>query len=93
MACDFVTALKGKYQYRFEPIVTDPAIEIVTNTRLTLNSIEVADLSGSRLEVSGSPGQISRTSPKIKELDIARTRVTDWNEIVRIATELPVLPT
>jgi hypothetical protein len=90
MVIGFVRALKGKYEYRFQPIVSDPAIEIATNTNLTLKTIEVVDLSGSGLQGSGEPGSIRTTCPRIKELDIARTRVREWGEIIRIVEQLRV---
>jgi len=87
---DFVRALKGKYEYRFEPIVADPAIEIATNTRLTLSTIEVVDLSRSGLQSSGVPGSVQQTCPKIRELDIAHTRVREWGVVVRVVEQLRV---
>lgn len=56
----------------------------------TLQELEVAALTNSRFNSAGPPGEILTICPNIRELDIAESAVSDFTEVLKVISQLPV---
>jgi hypothetical protein len=57
---------------------------VLAKHRPTITTITVASLESSELVTAGESGEISSCCPRIQELDISKTDLVSFHEVVRI---------
>lgn len=92
MSDTFVRLLQAKYENSYNS-ETDHSkgIEIFIKHKPTLSTMTLASLNNSSLSSAGADGEISGACPNIQELDISYTQISNWADILRIASELKSL--
>ncbi|KIM33221.1 hypothetical protein M408DRAFT_61276 [Serendipita vermifera MAFF 305830] len=102
----FVEALKDKYiedahdESVMESILLGSSngieVEAVNMNKVRgkfarLDTLKEVGMEGYLISSAGPPGEIQKTSPAIRRLELSRNLLSDWNDVVEIVQQLPVL--
>jgi hypothetical protein len=92
MSESFVHLLRVKYENSYnEETARAKGIEIYIKHKPTLSTLTLAALNNTSLSSAGPIGEISASCPNIQELDISNTKITNWEDLLQIVSELKSL--
>jgi len=87
---EFVKLIKERYVDSFNAPLSS-GVSVIVNKVPQMEELSVVSLKQMQLSTAGTQGEISRSCPNIRELDISYTRVSEWAEVVQICRELSKL--